>query len=211
MAKKPRKRKSRVPRPMNTITVRLAGIFDLNSGPGASDQFVNATLFTRSLKQAYRGTSVGPPIDLPLNNYDKFYSIFDLFRVTKVHIKYVPAYQFEVYDETGKQEILPPLIISHDVDNSINYDVKNQLGDAQTKMRDPTRPWKLSFTIPRPPGENVDVWQNCQADTAGRFDSGIISINSIKSVRPDSLVGTLYVTYECSFKERQDTNILPPV
>lgn len=210
------RRKSRIPRPMNTICVRLAAIFELKSGrpeSGSDLQPVNATLFTRSLKESYRGSSIqataGP--DLPLNNYDKFYSVFDLFRVNKVHIKFVPTYQNEEYNiQQAPQEVLSPLIISHDVDNSTNYDVKNQLGDRQTKMRDPTRPWKLSFNVPAPPGENVDVWQNCQSDTGARFQTGVISINSLQPIRPDSLVGNMYVTYECSFKERQDTKVLPP-
>lgn len=212
--KKKKGKKSSVPRPMNTIHVRLAAVFELRSGrpdQGTDPQPVNATLFTRSLKEAYRGSSIqataGP--DLPLNNYDKFYSVWDLFRVNKVHIHFVPTYQYEEYNLQSPQEVLPPLIISHDYDNSKNYEVKNQLGDAQTKMRDPTRPFKLTFTIPHPPGEAVDTWQNCQEDIGARFQEGIISINSLQPLKQNAVVGNMYVTYECSFKERQDTKILP--
>lgn len=206
---KKKRYRSKVPRPMNTVTCRLSAVFDLKSGDAAAGQlaFVNATLYTRSLKEAYRPLSTGTPEYRPVNNYDKFYSLFDLYKVRKVHIKYVPTYQMELYDETGKQEVLPPLVISHDVDNLIQFDVKGQLGDAQTKMRDPSRPWKLSFTIPQPSGATVDVWQNAQQDDNGFFRSGIISINSTALMKPNAQVGTLYVTYDVSFKERQDTNI----
>lgn len=195
----------------NMITVNVAGVFPLEANAGTDTQPINAWLRMRSLAKAYQSSSVAGVGALPLNNFDKLFSLFDEYRVEKIRIKFVPAYQTEEFGQEVPKR-LPPIIIAMDTDNSLSLDIKTNLAQGNTVMRDLSRPFTLAYHVPKYSGQRTSTkggWQNCQNDTTTGvlFDEGIISMNTENVLPPRLQVGSIYVEYVVSFKGRQDSNI----
>jgi hypothetical protein len=199
----------RYKKPSNYAFMRFSGVFNVQTSD-EGDGVVHSVIRTKSLINAYEADPASTnPTQEPLINQQFIKKMWDEYRVKKVHLHYVPNFN---YGSNGiPDSIVPPCVIFHDTDSVKSLSVSQCLANETSKLRDMTRPWKLSYSIPIYNGNvaSTNGWQNCQSDTAGSttFSAGIIAINGTAANVPPTKnykIGTIFVRYDVEFKGRQD-------